>query len=147
MRKPAFCICENKDADQLISAFVFAIRIVQFLYYLNPKFQTSSYLLWLYSPVCVGPGRKPEDRFSQNEAHMSLVPSSKILSFSHTFAVNQVVLSPTWLRTQTTDFHAAKSIPLDIVSIRILYKTSFFLEASNSLQTHSEIMFFRPKEV
>ena len=44
---------------QLISAFVFAIRIVQSLYYLNPKFQASSHLLWLYSPVCVGPGRKP----------------------------------------------------------------------------------------
>ena len=61
MRKSAFCICENKDAVtvQLISAFVFAIRIVQFLYYLNPKFQASSHLLWLYSPVCVGPARKP----------------------------------------------------------------------------------------
>ena len=44
---------------KLISAFVFAIRIVQSLFYLNPKFQASSYLLWLYSPVCVGPGRKP----------------------------------------------------------------------------------------
>ena len=44
---------------KLISAFVFAIRIVQFLYYLNPKFQASSHLLWPYSPVCVGPGRKP----------------------------------------------------------------------------------------
>ena len=43
---------------QLISAFVFTIRIVQFLYYLNPKFQPSSRLLWLYSPVCVGPGQK-----------------------------------------------------------------------------------------
>ena len=64
MRKPAFCICENKDADQLrsyalIIAFVFAIRIVQSLFYLNPKFQASSHLLWLYRPVCVGPGRKP----------------------------------------------------------------------------------------
>ena len=59
VRKPAFCICENKDADQLISAFVFAIRIVQFLYYLNPKFQANSHLVWLYSLVCVGPGRKP----------------------------------------------------------------------------------------
>ena len=58
MRKPAFCICENKDADQL-RAFVFATRIVQPLYFLNPKFQVSSHLLWLYSPVCVGPGRKP----------------------------------------------------------------------------------------
>ena len=68
VRKPAFCICENKDADQLrgfavtaklISAFVFATRLVQSLYYLNPKFQASSHLLWLYMPVCVGPGRKP----------------------------------------------------------------------------------------
>ena len=29
------------------------------LYYLNPKFQASSHLLWLYRLVCVGPGRKP----------------------------------------------------------------------------------------
>ena len=42
-----------------ISAFVFATRIVQSLYYLNPKFQASNHLLWLYSLVCVGPGRKP----------------------------------------------------------------------------------------
>ena len=39
---------------KLISAFVFATRIVQSLYFLNPKFQASSHLLWLYSPVCVG---------------------------------------------------------------------------------------------
>ena len=58
--------CENKDADQLravtaklISAFVFATLIAQSLYFLNTKFQTSSHLLWMYSPVCVGPGRKP----------------------------------------------------------------------------------------
>ena len=44
---------------KLISAFVFALRIVQLLYYINPKFLASSHLLWLYSPVCVGPGRKP----------------------------------------------------------------------------------------
>ena len=44
---------------KLISAFVFAIRIVQSLYYRHPKFQTSSHLLWLYRPVCVGSGRKP----------------------------------------------------------------------------------------
>ena len=44
---------------KLISAFVFATQIVQSLYYLNPILQASSHLLWLYSPVCVGPGRKP----------------------------------------------------------------------------------------
>ena len=55
---------------KLISAFVFTTRIVQSLYFLYLKFQAASHLLWWYSPVCVGPGRKPEDRFSQNEAHI-----------------------------------------------------------------------------
>ena len=74
MRKPTFCICENKDADQLtaklISAFVFATRIVQSLFYLNPKFQASNHLLCLYSPVCVDLVGDPEDQFSHNEAHI-----------------------------------------------------------------------------
>ena len=77
MRKPTFCICENKDADQLrgktaklISAFLFATRIVQSFYHLNLKFQASSQLLWLYSPVCVGPGRKPRRSvFSQRGSY------------------------------------------------------------------------------
>ena len=43
---------------KLISAFVFATRIVQFLSFINTKFQASNLLLRLYSPVCVGPGRK-----------------------------------------------------------------------------------------
>ena len=78
MRKPAFCLCENKDADQLrgtaklISVFVFATRIVQSLFFLNPKFQASSHLVQFYSLVCVGTGRNPEDRFSQNEAHFTM---------------------------------------------------------------------------
>ena len=33
---------------QLISTFVFATRIVQFLYYLNPKFQASSFIQGSY---------------------------------------------------------------------------------------------------
>ena len=45
--------------EKLISAFVYSTRIVQSLNFLNPKFQASSYLLWLHSPVCVGPGWKP----------------------------------------------------------------------------------------
>ena len=44
---------------KLISAFVFATRIVQSLLYLNPKFQASSHLLLLYSLVWVRPGQKP----------------------------------------------------------------------------------------
>ena len=51
VRKPEFCRCENKGADQLRSnceadhAFVFGTQIVQFLFYLSPKFQASSLLL------------------------------------------------------------------------------------------------------
>ena len=76
MRKPMFCICQNKDPDKLpvtaklISAFVFATRIVQSLFFLNPKFPVSSHLLWLCSSVCVGPGRKPERWFSHDTAQM-----------------------------------------------------------------------------
>ena len=65
-------ICENQDAitAKLISAFVFAQPIVQYLFFLNPKFQASSHLLSLYSLVCVGPGRKPECWFSHDAAQI-----------------------------------------------------------------------------
>ena len=63
MKKPFFAYAKTKTqisvTAKLISAFVFATRIVQSLHFLNPKFQASSRLLWLCSPVCVGPGRKP----------------------------------------------------------------------------------------
>ena len=78
MRKPTFCICKKKTqisfavTAKLISAFVFASRIVQSLYSLNPEFQASSHLPWLYSPVCVGPGLKPYCWFSHDTAHMFL---------------------------------------------------------------------------
>ena len=44
---------------KLISAFVFATRIVQSFFFLNLKFQASSLFLRLYRLVCVGPSRKP----------------------------------------------------------------------------------------
>ena len=52
MGKPTNCIGENKGQ---ISAFVFTTLIVQFLFYLNLKFQASSFFLYSYSPVYVGP--------------------------------------------------------------------------------------------
>ena len=59
MRKPTICICENQQSAyektkaqisfavtaKLISAFVFATRIVQLLFFLNLKFLVSSHLL------------------------------------------------------------------------------------------------------
>ena len=61
--KPAFCICQNKDADQLRANHEADLRL-SFRYMdstipLLSKLQASCYLLWLYSLVCVGPGRKP----------------------------------------------------------------------------------------
>ena len=58
---------------KLISAFVFARRIVQSLLFLNTKFQASSHFLWLYSPVCVGHGRKPRRHvFSERGSNKDL---------------------------------------------------------------------------
>ena len=51
MRKPTFCICETKTqisfavTAKLISAFVFATKIEQSIFFLNRKFQASSHLL------------------------------------------------------------------------------------------------------
>ena len=70
-----FCTCKNKDADQLrlmISAFVFATRLVQSLFFLYSKFQASSHIVWSCSLVCVGPGRKSRRPvFSQRGSYTS----------------------------------------------------------------------------
>ena len=67
MRKTAFCICENKRADQLCCNRT-ADQRVCFRYIFNStipllsKSEISSqsrHLLWLYRPVCFEPGRKP----------------------------------------------------------------------------------------
>ena len=57
---------------KLISAFVFTTWIVQFLFYLNPKFQASCCFLCLNRPVCVGPVWKPHCWFSHEVAHITI---------------------------------------------------------------------------
>ena len=76
MRKPTICIHESKDADQLCGKCeadqglrLFAIWIVQFLYLLIQNFQSLA-VLWLYSPVCVGPGQKLHCWFSHETFHL-----------------------------------------------------------------------------
>ena len=56
----------------LISAFVFATRIVKFLFFLTFMVQASSYLLCLYSSVSVGPVQKPHCWFFHEAAHISM---------------------------------------------------------------------------
>ena len=55
---------------QLTSAFVFATRVVRFFFFLNPKFQASSYLLLLHMSDLIG---NPDNRFSRAAAHISLI--------------------------------------------------------------------------
>ena len=79
MRKTVFSLCENKGADQLYSnckadqrlCFRYTNSTIPLL--LKPKFQATSYPLWLHTPVCVRPGRNPKDQFSSVEAHLMVV--------------------------------------------------------------------------
>ena len=81
---------------KLISAFVFAPRIVQSLYFLNPKFQASSHFLWLYSQICVGPSRKPRRPvFSQRGSIMtSLNPFFHKVKQVHVYRIYIIVSAP-----------------------------------------------------
>ena len=77
MRKPAFCICENKDTDQLRAnreadqrlCFRYIDSTIPLLSYIR-NFKSLAILYsctaWFVSDL-VG---NPEDRFSHNEAHM-----------------------------------------------------------------------------
>ena len=55
---------------QLISTLVFAVEIVQSLYFLNPKFQVSSHLQRPYSQFVSDLVRNPKDRLSHDAAHI-----------------------------------------------------------------------------
>ena len=89
MRKPGFCILENKGTDQFAVTFVFVTRIVQCIY---SKFPVYNNLLWLHVSDLVGNPKdhffltmrliaryvsdlvgNPKDQFSHNEAHIRTV--------------------------------------------------------------------------
>ena len=87
MSKPAFCICENKDADQLCGNRE-ADQRLDFRYtdstippLSKSEFQASSHLLLLYSLFCIEPGRKPRRPvFSQRGSFESLHGKSDLCS-------------------------------------------------------------------
>ena len=77
MRKPAFCICENKDADQLRGnreadqrlCFRYIARKIPLLH----KYKISSFYpfsVTVRPDLCRTWSEKPENRFSHNEAHI-----------------------------------------------------------------------------
>ena len=77
MRKPAFFIYKNKDADQLCGnreadqPLCFRYTDSTIPLHLNPKFHASRHILQLYSPVCVGPGRKPRRPVFSVQSHLA----------------------------------------------------------------------------
>ena len=88
VRKPDFCICENQDADQLRGNNEADQRLC-FRYtdstvpnYLNPKFQASSHLLWMYSPVSVGPEQLKMKKKKDNDKIKKSVQTSSLTYFT-----------------------------------------------------------------
>ena len=99
MGKPTICIGENKGADHYFD---------QFLYFLNPKFPASNHLLWLYSPVCVRPGRNPNCWFSHTQAHI-LVGLSLYLSRLSPLGFLMMTFEPSHEKTNNLGFQRSRT--------------------------------------
>ena len=54
---------------------------------MSPKFQASSHLLWLYSLVCVGPGRKHRRQVSRDKAQIILLLNNVLLCCANLFSI------------------------------------------------------------
>ena len=79
MRKPGFAYAKTKTqisfavTAKLISAFVFATRIVQSLFFLNPKFKPLAMFCSCTARFVSDLGGNPEDRFSDDEAQIKRI--------------------------------------------------------------------------
>ena len=111
VRKPAFCICKNKDADQLRGNREadqrLCFRYIESTIPLLLKYEISCLLP---SSVAVQPhlsgtwSKTPEDRFSHDEAHMTFVTRKLVLRVS-----NQV-----WLILVSKPYRLARILKLRI---------------------------------
>ena len=88
---PIFAYAKTKT--QISFAVVFATWIVQYLFYLNPKFQVSSYIQWFSSP----------DRFSQSEAQ--IIWANQHSTIKHTF-IRSRIGGKQWI-TATKTFYSS----------------------------------------
>ena len=84
MKKPAFCICENKDADRLrgkreADQRLF-FRSIASAILLLPKYKISSLFYDCTARFVSDQVRNPEDRFSHNEAYLIMMSVSKLSS-------------------------------------------------------------------
>ena len=143
MRKPAFAYAKTKTqisfavTAKLISAFVFATLIVQSLYFINTTFQASSYLLWLYSLVCVGPGRKPRRPvFSQRG-------SNAVTILPKTHYRIRVLFKPQFYTSDSKFSRFYDKCDIEEVTERGIYEFSMTLAQSPQMQTicYMNVMF------
>ena len=102
MRKKAWI--SFSATAKLISAFVFATGIAQFLLSLNLNFPASSHLQCLYSSVCVGPVRKPHCWFSHEVAHMLCQLVRSILCKEFHFYIRSMQNILCGRKNETTQF-------------------------------------------
>ena len=109
---------------KLISAFVFATRIVQFLFFLNPKFQASNHLLCLFRPVCGGPGRKPRRLVFSRRGSLNLCFRKPTISVS-----DQVQFKPGYTVTE----NSLKLETSDLEKKEVLYYLSSKNEDADQL--------------
>ena len=117
---------KRRSALQFV-AFVFATHIVQFLYFLNPRFLASSLLLGLYRPVCVGPVQKPNCWFSHEMSHLSLQSNFKLFPpFFYFFPLDESCLNIFFF---LTEFQTRRPMVL--------------LTFCNILQGHHRVMIYK----
>ena len=99
MRKLIFAKAKTKMqisfavTAKLISTFVLAKKLVQFLFYLNSKFQASSLLLLMCSSVCVRPVQKPGRPISETLAHIARLMTHVFLQLTRTDSPIKPIIS------------------------------------------------------
>ena len=98
MRKLTFCICENKDADQLRGNCEanqrLCFRYIDSMIPLHSKYEISS-LLPSSVAVSVGPGLKPECWFSHDAAQMTDQTGESLGSSEPLVCAHGIFMPPT----------------------------------------------------
>ena len=112
MRKPAFCICENKDADQLRGnreadqrlCFRYMASTIPLLPKFKINFKPLAILFGCTAPFVSDLVGNPEDRFSQNEAQIPSLSSLLGCLEEGEYNVYPVVKKATFVQLMSTQY-------------------------------------------
>ena len=127
MRKPAFCRCESKAADQRL-CFRYTDRTIPLLS-ISENFKPLATFCGCTARFVSDLDGNPEERFSYNEAHL-------ILSISIVFVDVQVDRSLTWSETRDAVFFhdEAKIIQQKYSNVQLEYCFNCYYKCLQSLQ-------------